>query len=90
MTKASRAAILLSLCVRALRSVLVSRQLDWGDEAVTAPWNIYDKPVAIAPVAQRATQCGHMDREVCRLDKYVRPNPTHQFLLTDQLASSLK
>jgi hypothetical protein len=31
-----------------------------------------------------------MDREVCRLDKYVRPNPTHQFLLADQLTWSFK
>jgi hypothetical protein len=26
-----------------------------------------------------------MDREIRRLDKYIRPNPAHQFLLADQL-----
>ena len=68
----------------------VRRTARLRDETVATPWNIYNKPVAIAPVVQRATQCGYVDREVGRLDKYVRPNPTHQFLLADQLAWSFK
>src|SRR5262249_61303103 len=52
--------------------------------------DVYDEPVAIAPIAQRATQGGHMDRKVGRLDKYVGPNPIHQFLLADQLAWTFK
>jgi hypothetical protein len=31
-----------------------------------------------------------MDRKVGRLDKYVGPNPSHQFLLADQLTWTLK
>src|SRR5215831_10870219 len=50
--------------------------LDWGDEAVAAPDDIYNEPVATAPIAQRAPQRGNMDRKVGRLDKYVGPNPT--------------
>jgi len=64
--------------------------LDWGDEAVAAPDDIYNEPVATAPIAQRAPQRGNMDRKVGRLDKYVGPNPTHQFLLADQLTRSFK
>jgi len=81
---------LLSLCAGELRSVLVSRHLDRGDEAVAAPWNIYNESVAITPVAQHAAQCRDMDGEVCRLDKYVRPNPIHQLFLADQLTGSFK
>ena len=61
--------------------------LDWGDEAVAAPDDIYNEPVAIA---QRAPQRGHVDRKVGRLDKYVGPNPSHQFLLADQLTWTFK
>jgi hypothetical protein len=64
----------------------VFRYFDRSYEAVAAPWDIYDKAVAIAPIAQRSTQGRHVDREVGRLDKYVRPNPSHQFLLADQFA----
>jgi hypothetical protein len=66
-------------------SVRFAAHLDWGDEAVAASGDIYDEPVAIAPVAQRATQRGNMDRKVGRLDEYVGPNPTHQLFLADQL-----
>ena len=31
-----------------------------------------------------------MDRKVGRLDKYVGPNPSHQFLLADQLTWTFK
>jgi hypothetical protein len=31
-----------------------------------------------------------MDRKVSRLDKYVGPNPSHQFLLADQLTWTFK
>src|SRR5262245_34518202 len=34
--------------------------------------DIYDEPVAIAPIAQRATQGGHMDRKVGRLPRIQR------------------
>src|SRR5262249_41215612 len=53
---------------------------DRGNEAVAAPGDVYDESVAIAPITQRATQGGHMNRKVGRLDKYVGPNPSHQFL----------
>src|SRR5262249_61068379 len=62
----------------------------WRDEAVAAPGDVYDEPVAIAPISQRATQGGHMDRKVGRRDKYVGPNPSHQFLLADQLTWTFK
>jgi hypothetical protein len=68
---------------------LVAR-LDGGDEAVAAPRDVYDEPVAIAPIVQRAAQRGNMDCKVGRLDKYVGPNPIHQFLLADQLTWSFK
>src|SRR5262249_25141803 len=61
-----------------------------GNETVAAPGDVYDESVTIAPVAQRATQGGHMDGKVGRLDKYVGPNPSHQFLLTDQLTWTFK
>jgi hypothetical protein len=63
---------------------------DRRDEAVAAPGDIYDEPVAIAPITQRAPQRGHVDRKVRRLDKYVGPNPSHQFVLADQLAWTFK
>jgi hypothetical protein len=65
------------------RSVRVFSYLHGGDEAVAAPGDIYNEPVAIAPITQRATQRGNMDRKVGRFDKDVRPNPTHQLLLAD-------
>src|SRR6516165_11757030 len=63
---------------------------DGRDEAVAAPGDVYDEPVAVAPIAQRATQGGHMDRKVRRLNKFVGPNPSHQFLLADQLTCTFK
>ena len=63
---------------------------NWRYKAIAAPGDIDDEPIPIASVAQRAAQCGNMDREVGRLDKHVRPNPSHQLLLGDQLASSFK
>src|SRR5262249_55160295 len=44
----------------------VFRCLDWADEAVAARGDIYNEPVAVAPIAQGATQRGHMDRKVGR------------------------
>src|SRR5215510_9169858 len=41
----------------------------------------------VPTVTQRATQRRHMDREVGRLDKDIRPNPSHQVLFADQLTS---
>jgi hypothetical protein len=72
------------------RSVFPRRQLNQADEAVAAPGYIYDEPIAIAPIAQRATQRGNMDCKVGRLDKRVRPDSPHQFLLADQLTGALK
>ena len=37
-----------------------------------------------------ATQRGNMDRKIGGLDKYVGPNPSHQFVLADQLAWTFK
>jgi hypothetical protein len=68
----------------------VFRHLDWGYEAVAAPWDINDEAITVAPIAQRATQRGHVDRKVGRLDKYVGPNPSHQILLPDQLTGPFK
>src|SRR5262249_41482056 len=62
------------------RSVLVARHLDRGDEAIAAPRDIDNEPVAIASVTQHTAQCRNMDGEVGRLDKQVRPNPSHQLL----------
>ena len=42
---------------------------DWGDEAVASPGNIDDEPIALSPVAQRATQCRDMDGKIGWLDK---------------------
>ena len=72
------------------RSALLFRHLDWGYEAVPAPRDIYDEAITVAAIAQRATQRGHVDREVGRLDKYVGPNPSHQILLADQLTGPFK
>jgi hypothetical protein len=72
------------------RPVLVARYFDWGNEALAASGDIYNEPVAIAPIAQRATQRGNMNSKIGRLDKYVGPNPAHQFVLADQLTCSLK
>src|ERR1700739_4440005 len=44
----------------------------------------------VAAIAQRATQCGHVDRQVGRLDKDIWPNPSHQVLLADQLAAAFE
>jgi hypothetical protein len=52
--------------------------LNWGDEAIAAPLDIYDEPIAIAPIARCPTQRGNMDPKVGRLDEYLGPNPTHQ------------
>ena len=70
--------------------VLVSRYLDRGDEYIAAPRDIDNEPIPITSVTQRAAQCRNMDGQVGRLDKYVRPNPSHQFLLTDHLTWMLK
>jgi hypothetical protein len=63
---------------------------DWRNEAVASPGNIDDEPIPVSSVAQHATQRRNMDREIRRLDKYVRPNPAHQFLLADQLTWALE
>jgi hypothetical protein len=63
---------------------------DVGDETVASPGNIDDEPIAVASVAQRATQCRNIDREIGRLDKNIGPNASHQFLLADQLAWAFK
>src|SRR6476620_2486145 len=72
-----------------LRLALAHRDLDRGDEPIAAPWNIDDEPIALASVTQRAAQCRNMYGKVCRLDKYVGPNETHQFFFRDQLTCSI-
>jgi hypothetical protein len=47
---------------------------------------IDDEPVPITSVAQRAAQIGYLHGEVFWIDKYIWPNPFHQFLLGNQLA----
>src|SRR5215469_7949077 len=44
----------------------------------------------VAAIAQRATQCGHVDRQVGRFDKDIGPNARHQLLLADQLTAAFK
>ena len=41
-------------------------------------------------VAEHSTQCGNMDGKVGGLDENIRPNASHQFLLTDQLTRAFK
>jgi hypothetical protein len=74
--------------IRCAALALVHRYPNRGDEPVTAPMNIDDEPVPITSIAQRAAQSGHLHGEVPWLDKYIGPNPIHQFLLGDQLAWS--
>src|SRR6516164_6228696 len=70
--------------------VLVSRHIDRGDEAVATSGDVDDEPMPVAAIAQRATQCGHVDRQVGRLDNDIWPNPSHQVLLADQLTAAFK
>jgi hypothetical protein len=62
----------------------------WRYKAIAAPRDIDNESIPITSVTQRAAQCRNMDREVGRLDKQVRPNPSHQLLLGDQLARPFK
>src|SRR5262249_55966975 len=71
-------------------SVLVSRHIHRGDEAVATPGDVDDEPMPVPAITQRATQGGHMDREVGRLDEDIRPDPSHQVLLADQLTAAFK
>jgi hypothetical protein len=63
---------------------------DWRDKTIAAPRDIDNESIPIASVTQRAAQCRNMDGEVGRLDKHVRPNPSHQLLLGDQLPRPFK
>src|SRR6476646_5392761 len=63
---------------------------DWRYKTIAAPRDIDNESIPITSVTQRAAQCRYMDREVGRLDKQVRPNPSHQLLLGDQLARPFK
>src|SRR5262245_54146404 len=63
---------------------------DCRDEAVATPRDVDDELISVLPITQRATQGRHMNREICRLDKGIRPNPSHQVFLTDQLAAAFK
>ena len=42
--------------LRQLRSILVSRYSDWGDETVAASGDVDDEAIPILAVTQRATQ----------------------------------
>ena len=44
----------------------------------------------VPAIAQRATQRGHMDREVRRLDENIGPNASHQIPLADQLSAAFE
>src|SRR5215467_3778301 len=63
---------------------------NWRYKTIAAPGDIDDEPIPVASVAQRAAQCRNMDREVGRLDEYVRPNASHQLLPGDQFARSFE
>ena len=73
-----------------LRSVLVPRQLDRGNEAVAASGDVDDEPMPVSTVTQRAAQCRHVDREVGRLDEDIGPNASHKVPLADQFAAAFK
>ena len=60
--------------LRHSRSVLVSRHIDRGDEAVTTSADVDDEPTSVPAVAQRASQRRHVDREVGGIDEKIRPN----------------
>ena len=62
----------------------------WRDKTVAAPTDIDNESIPITSVTQCAAQCRNMDSEVGGLDKQVRPNPSHQLLLGDQLARSFQ
>ena len=62
---------------------------DWRYKTIAAPRDIDNESTSIASVTQRAAQCRNMYGKVCRLDKYVGPNETHQFFLRDQLTCSI-
>src|SRR6516165_9906144 len=76
--------------LRHSRSVLVTRDIDRADEAVATPGNVDDEPMAVLAVTQCAPQRRHMDREIGRLDKDVRPHASHQFLLAHELTSAFE
>src|SRR6516165_9798388 len=80
----------ISRVLRCSHSALVSRHIDRGNEAVATSGDVNDEPMPVAAIAQRATQCGHVDRQVGRLDKDIWPNPSHQVLLADQLAAAFE
>ena len=63
---------------------------DWRYKTIAASRDIDNESTPIASVTQRAAQCRNMDREVGRLDKHIRPNPSHQLLLGDQLPRPFK
>jgi hypothetical protein len=66
------------------------RHLNRGDEAVSSAGNVDNEPISVLSVAEHSTQSGDMDGKVRGLDENLRPNASHQFLLTDQLARAFK
>ena len=60
------------------------------DEAVSAPGNVDNEPISASSVAEHSTQSGNVDGKVGGLDEDIRPNASHQFLLTDQLTRAFK
>ena len=67
-----------------------TRSHDLRDEAVAMPGDVDDEPILVLPITQRPTQGRHMKREIRGLGKGIRPNLSHQVLLTDQLAAAFK
>jgi hypothetical protein len=76
--------------LRYSRSVVVSRHIHRGDEAVTAPGDVDDESMPVLAITQRTTQRGHVNGEVCGLNENIGPNASHQVLLTDQLSVVFK
>ena len=64
--------------------------LNRGDEAISSPGNVDNEPISVSSVAEHSTQCRNMNGKVRRLDENIRPNPSHQFLLTHQLTRAFK
>src|SRR6516165_2833652 len=65
-------------------------RLNRGDEAVSSARYVDNEPISVSPVPEHSTQSRNMDGNVRGLDENIRPDPGHQFLLTDQLTWAFK
>ena len=64
--------------------------MDWSDKGVATAADIDDETVPSPPVTQRTAQRRHIDCEVGRFDKNIRPNPSHQVFVADQFTAVFK